>query len=277
MIGGVDDFRVVQLSDTHLSERHPVFIPNFRAAGRMIAALGPDLVVNTGDITFDGANVEADLAFARACHAAIGVSVRAIPGNHDLGDNPWQPAMGSAISEERLARYRRHFGDDCWSCDAGEWTLIGLNAQLFGSGLAAEGEQWEFLATAAASARRRPVALFIHKPLFRERADELDVGHRYVPPDHRRRLLDLLGGARLGLVASGHVHQHRRRRVDGVEHCWGPSTAFVFPDARQPRLGTKRVGYVEYAFGPNRVDVRIVEPPELANHELSVAPDADPH
>jgi hypothetical protein len=89
------------------------------------------------------------------------------------------------------------------------------------------------------------VALFVRKPLFDRHPDEDVVNQRYVLPDHRRRLLAILGRADLRLVASGHVHQHRRRRVDDVEHCWAPSTAYVLPDRLQPRIGTKRVGYVE--------------------------------
>jgi hypothetical protein len=78
----------------------------------------------------------------------------------------------------------------------------------------------------------------------------------------------MLRDADVRLVASGHVHQHRRHRVGAVEYCWAPSTAFVIPDARQPRIGTKRVGYVEYTFHHGRLDIEVVEPPELSNHGL---------
>jgi 3',5'-cyclic AMP phosphodiesterase CpdA len=211
---------------------------------RIVSARQPDLVVDTGDISFDGADLEDDLAFAWTCHAGLDVPCRAIPGNHDVGDNPWQPDVAEAITEPRLLRYRRHFGEDARGLEAGPWLLIGLNVQLFGSGLPAEAEQWARLASAAPRAGARPVALFVHKPLFHEHPDEAEVNHRYVPPEHRRRLLDLLGTS-LRVVASGHVHQHRCARVEDVDHCWAPSTAFVLPDRRQPRIGTKHTGYIE--------------------------------
>jgi 3',5'-cyclic AMP phosphodiesterase CpdA len=269
-------FRVVQISDTHLSRHRPWFVPNFQALVRIVSVLQPDLVVNTGDISFDGSDVEDDLAFARTCHAGLDVPLRAIPGNHDVGDNPWQPDVAQPITEPRLFRYRRHFGQDHWLLETGPWVLIGLNVQLFGSGLAAEAEQWAFLVSAACRAGGRPIALFVHKPLFHEHPDEAEVNHRYVPPEHRRRLMDLLG-ASVRVVASGHVHQHRLRRICDVDHCWAPSTAFVLPDHRQPRLGTKHVGYVDYAFGEDRVEIRVVEPPELTNHDLDDFPDAYKH
>ena len=94
MIGGMGPFRVVQVSDTHLSARHPPLVSNFHTAGRIIAALGPDLVVNTGDITFDGSNSEADLAFGHACHAALGIPVRA-------STTPARPATPGFFEERR--------------------------------------------------------------------------------------------------------------------------------------------------------------------------------
>src|SRR5215475_11081777 len=195
-------FSVVQISDTHLSRHQPWFVPNFEAMKRIISVRQPDLVVNTGDISFGGADLADDLAFAQACHASLDVPLRVIPGNHDVGDNPWQRDVTQPITETRLVRYREHFGPDHWLLEAGSWLLIGLNVQLFGSGLAAEAEQWAFLAWVAPRARERPIALFVHKPLFHTHPDESDVNHRYVTPDHRRRLLDLLG-SNVRVVGSG--------------------------------------------------------------------------
>jgi hypothetical protein len=42
----------------------------------------------------------------------------------------------------------------------------------------------------------------------------------------------------------------------------------VISDARQPRIGFKRLGYVEYAFRDDGVDVEVVEPSALVNHDL---------
>jgi len=147
-----------------------------------------------------------------------------------------------------------------------------LNAQLLGSGLPAEDAQWAFLESVVSRTNTRGVALFIHKPLFDRDSCEAAVNQRYVIPNSRRRLLDVLGGASLRLVASGHVHQHRRHRVGEVEHCWGPSTAYVLPDRMQPRIGHKRVGYIDYTFHASRVDVRVVESPDLTNHDLDDFP-----
>ena len=270
-------FRVIQISDCHLSREKSWFVPNFEAIARVINAERPDLVVNTGDVALDGQNREDDLAFARECHATLGVPCRAVPGNHDLGDNPPLRRPGEDITDERRARYCRHFGEDHWLVDAGNWMLVGINAELLGSGLAAEDAQWSFLASAAAQAKTRPVALFVHKPLFNRDPAETEVNHRYVTPESRRRIRKTLGDANVKLVASGHLHQHRRHRVGEIDYCWAPSTAYVLSDRRQPVIGTKRVGYIDYTFDDTRVTVTIVEPPGVVTHDLDDFPEAYGH
>ena len=264
----MSSFRVIQISDTHLARDRDWFRPNFEAVVGIVAARRPDLVINSGDIALDGAGREDDLVFARRCHDALDAPLRAIPGNHDVGDNPWRPSLEPVINDERLARYRRNFGDDFWTVDAGDWVLVGLDAQLFGSGLAAEAEQWSLLDEMPARAAGRPIALFLHKPLFQVDPAETAVNGRYVTPDSRRRLHDAFADTKLRLVASGHVHQHRRHRFGDVDYCWAPSTAYVLPDQRQPVIGHKRVGYVEYAFEPDGVEITVVEAPALTNHDL---------
>lgn len=245
-------FRVAQISDSHLSRVKPFFVANFHRIAEAIAADAPDLAVNTGDISLDGAGREDDLAAARAAHAALTVPVQFLPGNHDLGDNIDVAALhGHAIDAERRARYIRHFGADWWSVDAPGWRLIGVDAQLVGSGLAADDEQLAFVAEAAAGAGERRIALFVHKPLFDREAGEPVVGGRFLNPVPRKRLLDAFASRMPAVVASGHVHQYRAAASGGTTCVWAPSTAFYLPDAVQPRYGIKEVGYVVHAFHPD--------------------------
>jgi 3',5'-cyclic AMP phosphodiesterase CpdA len=240
-------FRIAQISDTHLSDDKPFFVTNFRLVGEALRADRPDLVLNSGDISLDGASRETDLAAARALHDAIGLPTRYLAGNHDLGDSQDSPSHGEgAIDAVRRERYLAHFGSDFWSFDVPGWRLLGINAQLLGSDLAAAEEQEALVAAAAATLDQRRLALFLHKPLFDRTADETAITGRFVNPVPRRRLLATLGDAMPTLVACGHVHQYRETRVDGTAHVWGTSTGFVIPDTRQPRYGLKEVGYVEH-------------------------------
>ncbi len=240
-------FRIAQISDTHLSDDKPFFVDNFVRIGEALRTARPDLVLNSGDISLDGASSEADLVAARALHDGLDLPVRYLPGNHDLGDSQDSPAHGEgAIDVMRRARYLSHFGADWWTFDVPGWRLLGINAQLLGSNLDAAEHQEDDIVKAIASLGRRRLALFIHKPLFDRTADETAITGRFINPVPRRLLLMSLGGTVPAFVACGHVHQYRETWSAGVRHVWGTSTAFVIPDARQPRYGVKEVGYVEH-------------------------------
>jgi 3',5'-cyclic-AMP phosphodiesterase len=269
-------YRIAQISDTHLSAEKPFFAANFARVGEALAADRPDLVLNSGDISLNGAESEGDLAEARRLHDSLGLAVRCIPGNHDVGDN--QEVQGThshPIDAVRRAGYRRHFGADWWMLDVPGWRLLAVNAQLLGSDLEAAAEQEEFVAEAATGAGARQVALFVHKPLFDRAEDEALTGGRFLNPAPRRRLLRALGPRRPALVACGHVHQHRATEGAGTRYIWAPSTAFVLPDSRQPRYGLKQVGYVAHSLHADGThDSRFVTVPGAANLDIADFPAA---
>src|ERR1700716_699473 len=79
----MSEFRLTQISDSHLSRRYPTFTKNFHRVSEHIDTTRPDLVVNSGDLGFDGPEYRDDLEFARAEHDALPVDCRYLPGNHD--------------------------------------------------------------------------------------------------------------------------------------------------------------------------------------------------
>lgn len=269
-------FQIAQISDTHLSADKPYFVANFERTGEALRAQRPDLVLNSGDISLDGAASNDDLAEARRLHDALDLTVRYIPGNHDIGDNVDVPhAHSPAIDGGRRARYVRHFGADWWHMDVPGWRLLAINAQLLGSSLEAAAEQEAFVAEAAAGAGGRAVALFVHKPLFDRHDAENEPGGRFLNPVPRRRLLAALGTRRPAVVACGHVHQHRDGDGGGMRCVWAPSTAFVLPDSRQPRYGLKEVGYVAHRLHADGThDSRLVSVPGAATLNIADFPAA---
>jgi 3',5'-cyclic AMP phosphodiesterase CpdA len=254
-------FRLIQISDTHLSRRLPQFTENFHRVSEYIDSARPDLVVNSGDLGFDGYEHRDDLAFAREEHDALPVGCRYLPGNHDIGDNPTlvgapppQPA-----SEANRQTFLSIFSEDRWRFDAGGWRFIGLNSLIMNTALACEEEQLEWLAAQLSSLNGKPLALFLHKPLFLNAPDDPELATtsiRYVPQPVRGRLLAMLGAVDLRLVASGHLHQRRDYSCRKVRHIWAPSTGFIVPDAKQEVIGIKEVGLVEYRFQPDGFEVR---------------------
>lgn len=273
----MNSFRLIQISDTHLSRARPHFVGNYEIAAQHVADEKPDMVIHSGDIAVDAPTRPDDLVFAREALNSLGVPCRTIAGNHDVGDNPgdndYQP--GQRINAPWISAFEAVFGPSQWQFEAAGWHILGINAQLFLSGLDEESAQMVWLEEALDRAGDKPVALFCHKPLLHKALDEqTDVPFRYVPLACRPRLNALLQAANVRLFSCGHVHQSRDHVVDGIRHVWAPATAFTLPDAMQPRVGVKRCGLVQYVFTPGDVQVETVFPETMQHHELKVIKDA---
>jgi 3',5'-cyclic AMP phosphodiesterase CpdA len=257
------EFRLTQISDTHLTRNFADLTDNFHRVSEHIDAIRPDLVINSGDVSWDGPTSRADLEFARDLHSALPVDCRYLPGNHDIGDNP--TAVGVAPScpatEERREAFVSVLGEDRWQFEAADWRFIGLNSLIMNTGIPSELEQEEWLTSQLAGAKGKPIALFLHKPLFLnmpEDPEEAATAIRFVPQPVRARLAALLGAYDVRLVASGHVHQRRDFTYGHVRHIWAPSVGFIVPDRMQDVIGTKETGLVEYRFRPDSFEVRHV-------------------
>src|SRR5260370_24291715 len=108
------EFRLTQISDTHLARRLTTLTDNFNRVSEHIDATRPDLVVNTGDLAFDAPTNRDDLEFARTLHRALPVDCRYVPGNHDIGDNPTEagPAPPHPATDERRDNSLSLIGED---------------------------------------------------------------------------------------------------------------------------------------------------------------------
>jgi 3',5'-cyclic AMP phosphodiesterase CpdA len=267
------EFRLTQISDTHLARRLPSLTQNFHRLSEYIDATRPDLVVNSGDLAFDGPTNRDDLEFARELHHALPVGCRYLPGNHDIGDNPTAvgPVPSQLATEQDRQAFVSVFGEDRWRFEAAGWCFIGLNSLVMNTALGSEAEQFDWLASELSSTHGKPVALFLHKPLYLNTPDDPErpeTSIRYVPMPARSRLIDMLRAVDLRLVASGHVHQRRDFTFAHVRHVWAPSAGFIISDQRQEVIGTKEVGLVAYRFQPDSFEVRHLRAPGQVDVDL---------
>jgi 3',5'-cyclic AMP phosphodiesterase CpdA len=272
--------RIIQISDTHLSPGKAHFALNWAPLAAWIADQQADLVIHTGDVTVDGADVEEDLRYAAGLMRDLRVPFRAVPGNHDVGDSldPRQP-----VNPDRLSRWRAHFGSDWWSEDFEGYRLIGLDAMLLGSGSSDEAAQAAWLETVMEAANGRPAAWFLHRPLFLESPEEGDTGYWSVKPQPRARLLMLAERYSVALVASGHLHKSHRMTHRGTSYIWAPASSFlVGPEIQPPMPGEKQLGAVLYELNGAGLDVTIAAVPGLLPywiddviHEVYPRPSAD--
>jgi 3',5'-cyclic AMP phosphodiesterase CpdA len=257
------EFRLTQISDTHLSRaaRFAGLTDNFHRVSAHIDAVRPDLVVNSGDLAWNVPANSSDLAYAREMHAALPVDCRYLPGNHDVGDNP--TAVGAAPAHPATETLRDAFvaacGEDRWQFEAAGWRFIGLNSLIMNTGIPSEQAQMDWFAAQLSGANGKPIALFLHKPLFLETPDDPETpgtAIRYVPQPVRAQLVEMLGQHDVRLVASGHVHQRRDFTYGRMRHVWAPSVGFTMPERMQPVMGAKETGLVEYRFRPDSFEVR---------------------
>ena len=277
-MAGERPFRIVQVSDSHLSGRAAWFVDNWDIFVNEMCAATPDLIVWTGDVTLSGADGEADFEFARREMERLPCRTLVIPGNHDIGEPAGlgngefpNPKRERPITDFRRRRWRKHFGSEWWSENIGGWRLYGLNAQLFDSGLKAESQQLDFFVKALKDAEGRPGLLFLHKPLFYSDPAEREPRLYCVLPKGRKCILQLAKQFNIKVIGSGHLHCYRSIRHQEIQMIWAPATAFVNTmkkKDRPPIRVTRRVGYVEYHIHGPRLTSRLVEPGLFVSHDI---------
>src|SRR3954468_12014185 len=168
------EFRLTQISDSHLARRLPKLTENFHRVSEYIDTTRPDLVINSGDLAFDGPTNHDDLKFAKSLHDALPVDCRALPGNHDIGDNPTSvgPSPSQPVTEPGQQAFLSIFGEDRWRFEAAGWCFIGLNSLVMNTRLVREAEQVEWLSSQLSAVNGKPVALFLHKALYLNAPDD---------------------------------------------------------------------------------------------------------
>ena len=251
---------ILQLSDAHLSPRNTLFRANVERIRRHVQDAPPDLVVATGDLSLDGADREADLAFAADAHRAFPAPLLALPGNHDTGSDI-RLQTRQPVDDARLDRWRRHLGAGRGIVDLPGWRIVGLNSEVMGTGHAEEAAQAAFVADAAAGAGDRRIALFLHRPPFLADPAERGFDPWCVAPEGRAALAPLLEHPGLRLVASGHIHLHHRFVRGAVRHVWAPALSFVVAPKVQAGLpGERRCGALLHRLGEDSVETIFLDP-----------------
>jgi alkaline phosphatase D len=255
---------ILQLSDAHLSPRTALFRANLAALRALAEADPPDLVVASGDLSLDGADRDADLAFAAELLRAFpGAAFLAVPGNHDVGSHP-HTMPDQPFDDARLARWQAHLGPGRGLVDLPGWRVVALNSEVMGTGHPEEAAQAAFVAEAAAGIGDRRLAVVLHKPVFVTAPEDPTFDYWSVPPEARPALAPLLDHPGLRLVASGHLHLHHRFRRGRVDFAWAPAVSFLVEPEIQPGLPGERVcGALLHRLHEDQAETRLLSPPGL--------------
>jgi len=258
-----DDVRIALVSDPHCGPADPddpdshtrnnecTIARNFERTIAAVNASGADAVIISGDLV-DHAT-KASFACYRATAAGFQSPVYAVPGNHDIGGKVF-PGERNTVTARKIDLYEREIGRSYWQADLAGLRLVGVNASLFGSGLAAEVEQWRFIDGALAPRNSAPALLVSHYPPFVEYSDEPADRFWNIQPEQRARLLDLVAGTRVTAVLSGHMHRPVLREHRGTALITAPPVSFGLP------VETEMEGWILLVVRDGRIaDIQVRE------------------
>lgn len=242
-----DHVTVVQVSDLHLGDaggeaRSALGSAHWTRFRTAIELTPPDVVVISGDVVVEDPDDDRDQDAARARIARLDVPTLIVPGNHDVGDHPIRTGLpadwhGKPVTAERVSAWERRWGPSFWLHDVGRWRIIGLNAQILGSGTPHERAQWDWLETIAlAPDNHRPAVVFLHESLLPRPDHHAPDIWMSVPAAASGRLARLCTARGVRLVGSGHTHRHREWTLNGIRQVTAPSLAGPIVPVRDDML-----------------------------------------
>ncbi|OUS92582.1 metallophosphoesterase [Rhodococcus sp. NCIMB 12038] len=265
--------KIVQISDTHLTARGGRTQENFdRVVDYVNNTVRPDLVVHSGDIVIIHPDDDADRTHAHTLMQKFTAPVLVVPGNHDIGEPGATPWKGIGVTDERISAFEKVWGPDHWRHDTEGFTVLGLDSELFGSGLDRETEQWTWIEnTIRDIPATQRVIVFLHKPIWQAIPEPSE--HAFDIGDSRARLLELLETVSLAAVGSGHLHCYRQTRRGEAIEVWAPATAFVAGEDDTFAGPLHQLGIVEYDCTDGAVRAGYRSVPGLDDVHITAVPE----
>ncbi|TDE09641.1 PQQ-binding-like beta-propeller repeat protein [Jiangella asiatica] len=193
--------KLAVLTDTHASPEEPARLQLLPRVFASIAAAGPDVVVNCGDITEYGGAPEFD-AYLSTIPDALWSRMRHVPGNHEMR---WDVNAGQL--------YRDTFGPAPYAVDVGGVRILGLDpTQLLQEPGHFGPDRLAWLA--GEIDQDAPVLLFQHFPYGAD--------HYYV--NDQDAFFETVAGSPVRGVFAGHIHSEGVHRFNGFTQVTGAAT-----------------------------------------------------
>jgi hypothetical protein len=259
--------RIALVSQTHLSVRSPESVAHWHATRRAIERLEVDLSVHLGEVTPDGRFGADEFRLAAQLIGQWPVAMRCLTGSSDFADASRQTGLPQAWQRA----CRPSFGTDHWVLRAGGWRLLGLNAQILGTGSAREQALRQMLDDEAGALDAPPrTAMFLHWP--GACGGQVVPGAASTGHAASRALACLLGGslkASLHLVVSGHRATSFDVAATGVAQLRLPATVHTAPDLDPHRIGEKLVGVGLLELGRDEIGFDLWCPDGITRHRDS--------
>ena len=250
---GAEPTRIALVSDTHVNRGTAEDQPLYRGRlEKVIAAVNAekvDFVLIAGDLTQNGKPDE--IADFKTQVRGFTAPAYWVPGNHDVGNKRLPNGTGGP-ENEKIELIERELGPSYWARDLGELRVIGVNSQIFGSGLAREPEAWTWLEHELAASSMRPKIVVMHMPPFVKTADEPGGVSWNFEPEPRARVLALLHRYGVRTVLTGHLHRQLVNHDKEILIVTTPPVSFGLPRATAPQGWTlvtiPKEGEAQYEF-----------------------------
>ena len=219
--------------------------------------LKPQFVVVTGDLTNKPADADQIAEYHRIARKLDpSIKLYNVAGNHDVKNE---------ATPESLAQYRKNWGPDYYTFDAGDVRGIVLNSSLIQAPVLAQAEadkqeQWLKAQLAKAKTDGKTVIIFQHIPFFLKTGDEPDQ-YFNVPKQHRTRYLALFHQYGVQRIYAGHYHRNSEGRDKDLEMVvTGPIGMPIGPDPSGFRIVTLDKfahPYISLGTVPNQVTANV--------------------
>ena len=208
------DFTFVQISDTHVGTGQAAYNARYAEVIRQINELKPAFVIHTGDALQIWSPENA--ALFKEISKSLIPPLHTIPGNHDI-----------AIKEQdAVSRWKDAFGSDRASFEYEGCVFIGLDANLWNSGLPAEKEQLTWLRSELAKAKGKRIFVFEHHLLFTKTPNDPNGDYYAVDQPARGEVLKLLKKHKVEAVLTGHYHRLNESAFAGTSFLTTPAVSF---------------------------------------------------
>jgi alkaline phosphatase D len=245
------------LSDTHTTrgtkEDQPLYHGRLDKVIAAVNAAKVDFVLIAGDLTQSGKPEE--IADFKEQVKGFQAPVAWVPGNHDIGAKRI-PDKAPGPTAARVENFERELGPSFWAREFAGVRVVGLNSQLFGSGLAREEEMWSLLDNEMAMPSAKRTIVFMHMPPFVTSVDEPGGGYWNIEPAPRAHLLGVLKRGGVQTVLTGHLHYQLVNRHNGILIVTTPPVSFGLPRGVAPQGWTlvtiPRDGETQFDFRPVR-------------------------
>lgn len=204
-----DPFRFVVAADPQLFRGQKA---DFEKALLSINDFKPDFVVVCGDLIETPADLhQIDAYTDSVSKLSPEITLYNVAGNHDLG----RPAK---IQNIRV--YEQHFGKLWYTFEYGNSLFIVLSSDILQNDdlpMNKQQIQWLIkLLEASQSSPEKQIFVFMHHPLYLNSPDEADA-YSNMPIQIRKTLLDLFAEYHVNAVFSGHYHNNKINRFQGVD------------------------------------------------------------